>query len=165
MSFLERFDIVSAVVPVNLGAANNTGDYISLKNAARVTCVAFKGVGTAAQDPTIAVQQATTVAGGSVKNLLTARIWEKQATLLTSVGTWTLTEQTAANTFTGDGDSAEEQAIYAITVDADQLDVDNGFDCIRFNIHDVGGAEQLGCALYIIEPLVGQAILPSPIVD
>lgn len=161
---MERFDIISAFVPVNLAAANNTGDYISLKHASRVACVLFKGVGTAGDDPTIGIQQATTVAGAGAKPLAIARIWTKQDTLLSTVGTFTLVTQTAANTYT-DATSAEDQAVWSVVVDADELDVDNNFDCLRMYCTDVGGNAQIGAGFYIMESKAPQAILPSPIVD
>jgi len=163
MDILERFDIVSGFVPVNLAAANNTGDYISLKNVSRVACVCFKDAGTAGDDITLAVQQATAVDGTGAKALAISRIWSKEGTQ-TTTGTWTLNTQTAANTWTNTT-NAELEGIFAIVVDADELDVDNGFDCIRMYVGDVGANAQLGTGFYLLESQTPQATLPSPIVD
>ena len=85
---------------------------------------------------------------------------------LTAVGTFTKVTQTAADTFAADATSAEEEAIYVIIVDPAKLDVDNGFDCIRANIADVGGNAQLGCVLYLLfGARYGQQPLISAIAD
>lgn len=162
------FDLVAGVVPVDLQTAQ-TGDYVSLKNAAGVLVVFFKGVGTAADDPTIELQQAKTVAGGSAKDLNGfVDIWKKQGALLTGVGAWTKVSQPADEDFIGDGTSAEEQGLYAAWVPNDLLDVDNGFDCVQANVKDVGTNAQLGCVLYILCGLRYKATpenLPSAITD
>lgn len=161
-------DLVAGVVPVDLQTAQ-TGDYISLKNAEGVLIVAFKGAGTAAQDPDFTLYQATTVAGGSAKvAAVIDTIYTKQGAALTAVGSWTKVTQTASETYSADATSAEEQAIYAIPVRADQLDVANGFDCIRVDVADVGNAAQLGCVLYLLYGLKYPSApesLPSAIVD
>lgn len=162
------FDIVPAVVPVDLQGAQ-TGDYISLKNAAGVLVVFFKAAGTAADDPTLELQQAKTVAGGSAKDLNGfVNIWKKQGAALTAVGSWTKVTQTADEDFVGDGTSAEEQGLYAAWIPAAMLDVNNGFDCVQVNVKDTGTNAQLGCVLYILCGLRYQDApenLPSSIVD
>lgn len=163
------FDIIPAIVPVDLSTAANDGDWISMKNAQSATVVVFKGVGTAAQDPAITVEQATDVAGTSAKVLNAIdKVHSKQGVLLTAVGTWTTTTQTADEAFTVDGSSAENQALYVAEFDADELDVDNGFDCIRVRIADVGANAQIGCALVILHGLRyagAPANLPNVIAD
>lgn len=161
------FDIVPAIVPLDLQTAR-TGDWVSLKNAQGVAIVFFKGAGTAGDDPTLTVQQATDVAGTSAKNLSTITAVHKKQGTLTSVGTWTTSTQAAAATYAGDGTSAEEQAVYVIEIEADELDVDNGFDCINVACSDVGTNAQLGCALYILYGLrhgTTPAGLPNSIAD
>lgn len=143
------FDIVPAIVPLDLQTAR-TGDWVSLKNAQGVCIVFFKGAGTAGDDPTLTFQQATDVAGTSAKNLTVVTAVHKKQGTLTAVGTWTTSTQAAAATYAGDGTSAEEQAVYVIEIEADELDVDNGFDCINVSCSDVGTNAQLGCALYIL---------------
>jgi hypothetical protein len=143
-------DIVPGVVPVDLQTAQ-TGDYVSLKGCEGAVVVFFKGAGTAADDPTLELQQATTVAGGSAKDLLGFKeIYKKQGAALTAVGTWTKVTQTADEDFVGDATSAEEQGLYASWIPAALLDVDNGFDCLQCNVKDVGGNAQLGCVWYIL---------------
>lgn len=145
-----HFDIVPGVVPVDLQGAQ-TGDYVSLKNHQGALVVFFKGAGTAGDDPTLEIQQATSVAAGSAKDLNGfITIYKKQGAALTGVGSWTKVTQTADEDFVGDATSAEEQGLYAAWIPADLLDVDNGFDCIQVNVKDVGNNAQLGCVLYIL---------------
>lgn len=160
-------DLVPAIVPLDLQTARD-GDWVSLKNCEGVLVVVFKGAGTAGDDPAITIEQATDVAGTSAKvcNAITA-YYTKQGTL-TSVGTWTKTTQTADELLQGDGTSAENQGLYAFSVAADQLDVANGFDCLRVRIADVGTNAQLGCALYVLYGLrnaMSPESLPSAIID
>lgn len=161
------FDIVPGIVPLDLQTAR-TGDWVSLKNAQGVCIVFFKGAGTAGDDPTLTVQQATDVSGAGAKDLaVVTQVHKKQGTL-TAVGTWTTVTQAAAATYVGDGTSAEEQAVYVIQIEADQLDADNGFDCVNVACSDVGTNAQLGCALYILYGLrhaAAPANLPSAIID
>lgn len=143
------FDLIPLIVPVDLQTAQS-GDYVSLKNAKGVTFVVFKAAGTAGDDPDITVRQAQDVSGTGVKDLdAFAEVYVKQGTL-TSVGTWTKSSQTADALFDADATSAESQAMYVLECTADQLDVDNGFDCVTLNIGDVGSNAQLGCAFAIL---------------
>lgn len=160
------FDIVPAIAPLDLQTAR-TGDYVSLKNAQGVAIVIFKGAGTAGDDPDFTVNQATAVAGTSAKALTFTTIFKKQGTL-TSVGTWSEVTQSASEVFSADATSAEEQAVYVIQIDADELDVDNGFDCVSVDCADVGTNAQLGCAFYLLYGLRHPAApsgLPNSIAD
>mgnify|MGYP003134672610 CR=1 FL=1 len=149
----QDIDIIEGVPTVDLQTAANNGDYISLKNADRVMIVFTSGVGTAGDDPTITVQQATTNAGGSVKALNFTTIFRKQAaTSLAAVTAWTETTQAAANTYTN-ATSAEQSLIWVIEFAAEDLDVDNGFDHIRATVADVGTNAQPGSLQYIVRPM------------
>lgn len=148
------FDIISAFAPLDLQTARD-GDYISLRNCQHVTVLVTKGVGTDGDDPSISFQQAKDVAGGSVKDLATIdEYWEKEAlTDLTGTGVWTRVTQTASATVAPGDPSAQSAAMYVFEIDADELDADNDFDCIRVRIADTGAAAQLGTALYILSGL------------
>lgn len=143
-----EFQLVSAIVPVDLQTGANNGDWVCMKNYDRLTVIVFKGIGTAGDDPVLTMAQATDVAGTGVKALTFTRIWAKVGTQ-TGLGTFTLVTQAAASTYT-DAVSAEAQALWMIEIEAGDLDRANGFDCVRFNIPDVGGNAQIGCALYLL---------------
>ena len=81
------------------------------------------------------------------------------------MGAWTKVTQTAAATYT-DATSAEEAAVWWIEFNAEDLDVDNRFDCIRMRVADIGSNAQLGCGLYLLsDPAFGDETLESAIDD
>ena len=164
------FDIASGFVPVDTQTGTGpTSDYVSLKNAGGVTVVFFKAAGTANDDPVLLFQQATVVAGTDVKDLAVVTEYAMKQGTLTSVTGWTRVTQTASATVTLNATSAEGQGIYVFEVEADQLDVDNGFDCLMVDVADTGAAgAQLGCLLYLLRDLPVSALpsrLPDPLTD
>lgn len=147
---LENAQLVEGWPIVDLKTGANTGDWVSLKNYKHVAIVFISSVGTNGDDPTLTVNQATTVAGGSSKALTFTTICRKQAaTDLSGTGTWTVTTQAAANTYT-QTDAAEQDLIWVVEFDSDQLDVDNGFVCVNATVADIGANAQLGYLLYIL---------------
>lgn len=164
MLLVEEAQIVSAIIPVDMSAAANNGDWVSMKNYDRLSVVVFKGAGTAGDDPVITLQQATDVAGTGVKELNFTRVDAKVGTQ-TSTGTFTKVTQAAANTYT-DAASAEAQGLFVIDVTHDMLDIANDFGCVRVSIPDVGTNAQVGCALYILRnPRYKPAGAVSGIID
>lgn len=163
--FLEKCQIVAGGVPIALNTAGITGDVVSMKNYGRCAIVFFAAAGTAGDDPTLTVEQCKSVAASSAKALNFTRVDTKQGAALTAIGQFTKVTQSAGNTYT-DGDAAEEQKIWVVDVKAEDLDADNGYDCIRASIGDVGTNAQLGCLLYLLhEPRYAAEPLPSAIVD
>ena len=173
---VEKLQIAQAILPVSLDGGANAGDWVSLKNYNRCAIVVFKAVGTAGDDPVIAVKQATDVAGTGAKAVGFTRVDKKQAaTNLLAVGAFTKSTSaapatndvfdTAAGTFTNT-DLAEQAAIIAIDIKAEDLDLDNNFDCIQVSIADVGANAQIGAALYLLhDPRYSEAALPSAIAE
>lgn len=147
--FVEQAQIVAGFVPVNLATAANAGDWVSMKGFSRCTVVFFAAAGTAGDDPTLTIEQATAVAGTGNKALNFTRLDVKQGADLAAIGAFTAVTQSAANTYT-EATSAEAQKIWVVDIKADDLDADNGFDCIQASISDVGSNAQLGCLLYIL---------------
>lgn len=172
---LEKGQFVSGIVPVALNTnPGSTSDYISMKGYGRCAIIFFKAVGTAGDDPTITLKQATAVAGTANKALNITRIDKKQAaTNLLSTGTFTTSTSASpasndtfsTNTWTN-SDLAEQAAVVVIDVKAEDLDIDGGFDCITATIGDVGTNAQLGCLMYYLhEPRNMKATADSAIVD
>ncbi len=165
---LEFINIQTCVIPVDLNTDNtNAGDYVSLKNYTGVLIYLDTAAGTAGDDPILNFQQATTVAGGSVKDINVTRGWYK---LGTSDGDYTTFTQTAAATIDSVALSiASDTSTFQMAVDIKHkdLDIDNGFDCIRCDAPGTAmGSAQLGSVLYILYgPKVAQTTLLSPIVD
>lgn len=163
--FAEESQVVLGVVPVDLATAANDGDWVSLKGYSRCTIIFIKGIGTAGEDPILSLQQATDVAGTGAKDLLFTVIHKKQATDITTIGTFTKTTQTAAASHT-DAASAELQAVWMVEVDADSLDASNDFDVLRARVADVGAGAQIGAIVYVLHGTRHPQLTPeSAIVD
>ena len=164
-AFVEKFQVVAGFVPVNMASGAPTSDIVSLKNYGRCTILFFKAAGTNGDDPTITVTQKTAVGGTTSKAVNFTRVDKKQGAALNAIGQFTEVTQAAGNTFTH-ADLAEQQAIIAIDVKAEDLDGDGGYDSIQASVGDVGTNSQLGCLLYILsEPRNASNPLPSAIVD
>jgi len=158
----DKMQIQPAVIPVNLATAANNGDWFNMKNYGRVAVVVLIGVGAASQDPTLTLVQATSD-GGSSKAVNFTEIRVKQASALTSVGTFTTVTQAAGNTYT-EATSGEKQKLWVVDIKAEDMDVDNGYDWLQASIADTGSTSQIGTILYIgHEPRYGTDPLPTAI--
>lgn len=166
-SILNYCQIVSGFAPISMTAAR-TGDVVCMKNYRRCLVLFHKAVGTAGDDPTITLLQGTDVAFLTNKALNFTTVYVKQdPTSLGDVGQWTKVTQAAGNTYT-DATSAEQQALWAIDIKAEDLDIKNNYDCVRASISDVGTNAQLGDVLYILyDPINSTAPenMASAIVD
>jgi len=149
MLLIESGQIVSGFVPVDLQTGPNDGDWIILDKYRHVAVIFFKAAGTAGDDPTLTLEQATDVAGTGAKALTFTDLYRKQGAALTAIGQWTKTTQAASATFT-DATSAEVQALWVVEFNASDLDVDNDFVAIRARVADVGAAAQVGALLYVL---------------
>jgi hypothetical protein len=148
LRFLEKNQIVQAIDPVDLNSGANAGDWVSLKNYHRCAVVVEANNGTAANDITLTLLQATDVSGSDSKALNFTRIDVKQATDIGAVAQFTEVTQAAANTYTS-ATNGESELIYVIDFLDTDLDVDGGFDCIQLSINQAGAAK-VGSALYIL---------------
>ena len=153
-NIFEHGNVVSMLYPSDLQTAV-ADDYICLKDFHALDIIFFKGAGTAADDPTITLKQATDAAGSGAKDLNVSEYYLKQGTLLSTSsvgGVFTKTTQAATNEWAFDGTSAETQMICGIHIEADMLDVSGGFDCVQASIADVGSNAQYGCILAVLYP-------------
>ncbi len=150
--FEAGFDIVPDIVA---GDANSdlTGDWIAMRGYERAYLVIIKPAGTAGDDLSIHLQQATAAAGTSAKDLTFTRLWYKKATaggnVFSATGTWTavtLTTATAdldlASVNSTDIETDEQGTVIMVEVMASSLDADNGFDFVNNIIEgdDIGNA-------------------------
>lgn len=142
LPLIEQAQIVPAFIPQNINTADIASDWVSFKNFSRCLLFIHKMVGAADEDITVEFQQATAVAGTSAKALLVSTVWHKiGATALSAVGTFTkvaiTTPVSTVDFVTLNGvDMATDinESILAFEIKADDLDVDNGFDCINFKL-------------------------------
>ena len=151
----ESMDVGRGIIPVNLGAitsGNNDGAWADITPfQGGIAVIFFAGTGTAGQDPTFTLRQATARAGTGAKNLSFARIYTKQAAALSTGVDWTQVVRTGTNvtaTYTN-GTSAEQQQIWAVHVHHHMMDIQNGFHYVGIRIPDTGSASQVGAALYL----------------
>ena len=148
------FDVGCGISPVNLNTGANTGKRISMKNAKTCTFVIFAGVGTAASDLAVDLQEATAYTGGTIQDLdIITKYYIKDETALDNDESWVETTQAATSEIAdvgGTGVSAEHEQIVVIEVDADQMS--DGYTHLSLNIPQPG-ATKLGCVLYFLTGL------------
>jgi hypothetical protein len=131
-----------------IGALTTTvgdGDYVSMKNYNRLTIVILIDNSTTVTGTAITLLQADTVAGGNAKALAMTRMWAdadvgaSDALVKTAVTSDTFTT-TAVN---------DKNALYIIEVLSSDLDIANGFDCVR--VDGASAANSVGAVLYILD--------------
>lgn len=171
---LESIDIVVGVPPADING-DQTGDYVSLKNYDGCLVVVTKAAGTAGDDISLQLYQATAVAGTGEKALnCIRRIYYKIGTQ-TGVNTFS---SIAVTTATGDVDTVSVngstdlaadsvQALFVLDVRASDLDVDNGFDCLCFKNDgtDVGNSTYATVHYILYGARYPQATPVSAIID
>ena len=163
-TLVERTQMVIMSVPIDAGAAAVTCDWIDMSLYQHCTVIFAGDIGTAGDDPTLTLLQASDNAGTGSKALTFTRIWEKEgATAINAIGTFTARTQAAANTYVSATGGENEQLI-VLEIDSDQLDTANNFNHISMTIADVGAAGKLICVLAILsEPRFAQAATPTAI--
>ncbi len=147
LRFTDFAQIATAFVPVDLNDGANNGDWINMKNFHRCAVVVIAAAGTAANDLTLTLTQATDNAAAGEKALNFTEIFTKQGASLAAIPTWTKVTQSAGNTYTN-GTNGEEQLIYVVDIAAEDLDIANDFDHIQASIAQVGAAK-VGTVLMI----------------
>ena len=170
---MELMQIVPAFPPADLDT-DRTGDWVSMKNYEWCVIYIHKAAGTAGDDISILTEQATDVAGTGAKALNFTKLYYKVgATALTAVGTWS----TVTGTATGDLDTVTAfgsdlvadtgEAVFAVVFKASDLDVSNGFDCLRWSCEgDDLSNPAIGASAYILfGPRQASAAMLSAIVD
>lgn len=145
------FDVGSMIMPVDLATGANTGHRIHLRNYNAITFVAAFNNGTAAEAPTITLQEHTAASAGTSTDLAVIdTYYKKEEASLDGDETWEEVTQTAAATITdADWDDAN-QVIVAFCVDGTQLS--DGYEWISVNIADTGTA-QVGAVIAIMHSL------------
>lgn len=145
-------------VPVDITGAGMAGDYMSLKLFGHLTILLFQGAW-AGGTPACTLKQATDVAGTGEKALAFLERWHKVALVDAA---WTKVA-VVANTFNL---PAVANTMHALEIDADELDADNDFDCVRFDVASPGVNADLLSAAYILgRPRYSQESIPDAKVD
>ena len=151
---VESVNIVPAFAAVVADTdTNQTGDYVCLKDYGKVGVLYAKAAGTNTDIPTLTVYQATSTAGAGAKvATVVDTVWIKQlATTLTGTPTFTKTAQTLASTVVGNATSDTEVLMEYFEINAEDLDVDNAFDCVRVDVANAASAgTSYACLLYLM---------------
>ena len=151
---VESVNIVPAFAAVVADTdTNQTGDYVCLKNYGKLGVLYAKAAGSNTDIPTLTVYQATTTAGvGAKVATVVHTIYLKQtATTLTATPLFTETAQTLASTVVGDATADTDTMLEYFEINAEDLDVDNGFDCVRVDVANAASAgAQYACLLYLL---------------
>lgn len=156
-NLIEQAHIVTGLAPIV--PSSSTPDYVSLKNFERLTVIIVADNATSVTGSAITLKQASVVAGSDEKALAFDTMYANEDTAAGD----TLTETAVtSDTFTTD-DTDNKNLLYVIEVKAEDLDIANGFDCVRVGAGDAA-ASVIG-VVYILwgAKYAGKAI--SAIVD
>lgn len=121
----EQVKVVIGLDPIV--PSTSTPDYVSLKNFERCMVLVLVKNATTVTGSAITLKQATAVAGTSEKALSFSKAWRNIDTAAADV----LSEfAVSSDTFTTDSTNSKN-LMYVMEVKAEDLDVNNGFDCLR----------------------------------
>lgn len=160
LRLVDKVKIVTGLAPIT--PSSSTPDYVSMKLYKHLTAIILCDNATTVTGSAITLKQATAVAGTSEKALALTTYW---ANTDTDAGD-TLSEATASsNTFTTDATN-NKNLMYVLEVDADDLDLDNGFDCVRVGTGNAT-ASVISVTYILSQPRYSGSVgdLPSAIVD
>ena len=133
------------VAAAGLLLTSTLGDtlYVSMKNFRKIQIVISIADGTTVTGSTITLKQATAVAGTGEKALAFTRMLSN-----VDYGASKTMVETAvtANTFTTQAVNSKD-SVYIIEVDSSDLDVANGFDCIRVDGTGHAATASRGCVV------------------
>lgn len=144
-----HFDIVPGVVPVADTEAALTGLRMNMKNYGGVAIVGYFGAVSAGTDViTLDVQQSDAATGGNTKDLdAITQVYHKSEATLDADEQWTRVTQSAASEVAL---PSVNQTLIVVEVDADDLDVANGYRWVSVVQADPGsGGTRPGCYFYI----------------
>lgn len=137
--------VTPIVAAAGLLLTSTLGDttYVSLKGYRKLQIIISIADGTAVTGSTITLKQATAVAGTNEKALSFTRMLSN-----TDYETAKVMVETAVanNTFTTQTVNSKS-SVYIIDVDADSLDVANGFDCVRVDGTGHASTAPRGCVV------------------
>lgn len=128
MKLVEWMGIETGVLPKDITGAAQVGDYVSLKNYDHCTIIIQQGAW-AGGTPAVTLEQATDVANSlsDSKTLAFTKRWTKVGV----TGTTFVETAVVSNTFNL---PAVANTINVLEIDAQDLDVTNGFDCLTAKV-------------------------------
>lgn len=137
--------VTPIVAAAGLLLTSTLGDttYVSMKGYRRCQIIIVIADGTTVTGTAITLKQATAIAGTSEKALAFTRMLANVDYAASKVMTETAVTN---NTFTTQTVNSKD-SVYIIDVDADQLDMANGFDCIRVDGTGHAATASRGCVV------------------
>jgi hypothetical protein len=168
--FMGGMDLVPDILNGDANA-DLTGDWINLKNYDRAYLVLMKPAGTAGDDLSIRLQQASDNAGTGAKALEFSRLWHKIGTM-SALPTWTKIDLTTATddldlvlVNSVDLETDVSAAVIIVEVLAESLDANNGFDHVNviYEGDDIGNALVINSFWLLEGNKVAQSIPLSPL--
>jgi hypothetical protein len=140
--------------------STSTPDYVCMKGYHRLTAIIVVDNATTVTGSAITLKQATAVAGTAEKALAFATMY---ANLDVDATDTLVATAVTSDTFTTVSTN-NVNAQYVIEVKAEDLDMDNGFDCVRVGTGD--GVATAVAVIYILWPAKQKkATPPSAIID
>jgi len=141
---------VTGLAPIT--PSTSTPDYVSLKAHQKLTVVICVDNGSTVTGSAITLKQASDVSATGEKALSFSWVYANEDTGASDTLTRTAV---TSNTFTTD-DTNAKNLLYVIEVDADDLDADNNFDCVR-----AGTGDGANMVLSVVYYLHGEKYAPS----
>jgi len=158
MKLVEYNGYEVAILPKDITGAAQTGDYVSLKHYDHCTIKIYQGAW-AGGTPAVTLHQAQDVAATGEKALSFTKRWTKVGV----TGTTFVETAVTSDTFNL---PATANTINVLEVDAHDLDVNNGFDCLTVKVASPGANADL---LFVEYELSGarykQAVMSDAKVD
>lgn len=144
MNLAHNTHAVMGLAPQDISGAV-TVDSISLKNYNHVTIFIEVKKGAGTETAAVALTQDTSVTPtGSVKALGFDWVWKTADAATTDVPVKTAVTSDTFNL----GGVANKSSLYQIEIDSDELDVDNGFDCLTVTLATL--TTGVGSVLYVL---------------
>ena len=158
LNSLDKGKWVTGLAPIT--PSTSTPDYVSMKGYQKLAVAIIVDNGNTVTPSAIALKQAQAVAATGEKALAFTKVWANEDVAASD----TLVETTVtANTFDTD-DTNAKNLLYVIEVDADDLDVDNAFDCVRADTGDAANTV-LAVLYYLHAPRYAPTLATSAITD
>lgn len=139
---IDHVKTVIGCAPAALTGAAGDGDYVSLKNFAKMRITIAVLNGSTVTGGAVTLKQASAVAGTGEKALAFSKIWANTDTDASDTAVETAV---VSDTFTTNTTNAKK-LLYVIEVDASDLDVNNSFDCVRVDV--TGMVNAVGAVTY-----------------
>ncbi len=141
---IDNFKFVTGCAPAALATTAGDGDYVSMREYARLTVIISVLNATTVTGGAVTLKQATDVAGASEKALGFSTMW---ANTDCAASDTLVSTAVTSDTFTTSTTNSKI-LMYVIEVSASDLDIANGFDCVRVDVASMAAA--VGTVIYML---------------